>query len=373
VIPDHLRIQPGQQALSPAQEAEARRFADERIHAQLSTGPVDEQEAEACLCQAYQAAGLAPPQRIQWVDGPLQFAAVLAARRVQAIALASVAAGVSIREGIKAIVEDSIWESILASVQASIEASNGIRVWDDIAYRVGESVEFHVRDRLWGPRWESIEDGFSEAIVGMEIDSWECVGAYNDARWLAVPSYFAVYLAPNALHALGRFNELVSGYRLGQEEAVIVRRPRVLSRDEQGRLHSATGKCLEYRDGWGVYAWHGMRVPERVMLSPERLSREDFLSESNVEVRRVIQERMGSRFVSELGGVVLDSSPRGTLYEVKLPDDDPEGAARYVQVQDTSTARQYLLRVPPTIQAADEAVAWSFGLPVKDYHPADET
>ena len=82
---------------------------------------------------------------------------------------------------------------------------------------------------------------------------------------------------------------------------------------------------------------------------------------------------MGERFVPELGGVVIDRSPRGTLYEVALPEDDPEGVARYVQVQDASTERQYFLRVPPTIQTAAEAVAWSFGLSGEDYHPADET
>ena len=148
-----------------------------------------------------------------------------------------------------------------------------------------------------------------------------------------------VYLAPNDVHALACFNQMVSAYWLGQEVAVIVRRPRLLVRDEQGRLHSASGRCLEYHDGWGISAWHGVVVPERVILAPETLTREDFLSEQNVEVRRVIQERMGQRFVPELGGVVLDSGSRGILYEVALPMDDPERVARYVQVQDASTSR----------------------------------
>jgi hypothetical protein len=130
---------------------------------------------------------------------------------------------------------------------------------------------------------------------------------------------------------------------------------------------------VEYHDGWGWYAWHGVRVPERVILDPDRLTREDFLKESNVEVRRVIQERMGSRFVSELSGVVIDCGPRGTLYEVRLPADDPERVARYVQVQDASTSRLYILRVPPTVQTAAEAAAWSFQVSVEDYHPAQET
>jgi hypothetical protein len=57
---------------------------------------------------------------------------------------------------------------------------------------------------------------------------------------------------------------------------------------------------------------------------------------------------MGSRFVSEPGGQVIDTGARGTLYEVRLPEDDPERVARYVQVRDSSTSRQYVLRVPPT-------------------------
>jgi hypothetical protein len=101
--------------------------------------------------------------------------------------------------------------------------------------------------------------------------------------------------------------------------------------------------------------------------------RKDFLNEPNVEVRRVIQERMGGRFVRQLHGQVIESDPRGTLYEVRLPEDDSERVARYVQVQDASTERQYLLRVPPTLQTAAEAVAWSFQLTVEAYAPAQET
>ncbi len=200
----------------------------------------------------------------------------------------------------------------------------------------------------------------------------DSVVAYSDAPWLAFYSFFDVYQAPNALHALACFNQMVSGYWLGQETAIIVRRPRVLALDEQGRLHSASGMCMEYHDGWGFYAWHGVRVPENVILAPDSLTRNDFLNEENVEVRRVIQERMTQRFVPELGGSVIDTGPRGTLYEVPLPD-DPERAARYVQVQDASTARQYFLRVPPTIQTATAAVAWSFSLSVEEYNPIEET
>jgi hypothetical protein len=96
-----------------------------------------------------------------------------------------------------------------------------------------------------------------------------------------------------------------------------------------------------------LYVWHGIRVPEKAILRPEALTREDFLGAPNLEVRRVIQERMGGSFVRELGGVVIDAGPRGTLYEIPLPEDDPERIASYIQVQDASTPRQYLPRRAP--------------------------
>jgi hypothetical protein len=184
--------------------------------------------------------------------------------------------------------------------------------------------------------------------------------------------FFDEYIAPNEAMALARFNELVAGYWFGKEVALIVRRPRRIAFDEENRLHNATGPCVEYRDGWGFYAWHGVRVPEKVILAPETLTREDFLGEDNIEARRLIQERMGQRFVWELEGVFIDGAPGGVLYEVPLPG-DPEQVARYVHVHDASTLHQYYLRVPPTIQTVAEAIAWSFGMTVEEYHPAKET
>lgn len=375
----HLRLSPGQQRLTPEQGAEVRRFALERAQAHLSTEPVNEQEAEAFLRDAYQVAGLPPPTRIHWLDGPVQLVALFIPPNVwesiwyhvedsvldsvrhsiwdssQGSVLASVLASVwtNVEASIEARLRDSLRDSIRHLVRHSIEAG----VWTS----VGTHVEANVRDSVWTSVVASVGDVIRDSIR-----------AYYEAPRLAFYHFFDVYLTPNELHALAHFNELVSGYWLGKEVAVLVRRPHILSRDTAGRLHSATGKCLEYRDGWGFYAWHGIQVPEQVIMTPEALTREDFLNEPNVEMRRIIQERMGGRFVSELDGKVLDKGPRGTLYEVALPG-DPERIARYVRVQDASTPREYFLRVPPTVRTAAEAVAWSFRLSVEAYDPAHET
>lgn len=161
-----LRLHPGQEKLTPAQEPEARRFAQERIEAQLSTAPVDEPETEQLLRQAYVVAGLPPPRQIGWIDGPLHFVAQAPPRSVW----------------------DRIWRSTGASMEASV--------------------------------WNSMEAS---------------VGAYGVAPKLAAYRFFDEYSQPNDAHALAHFNERVSGYWLGQEQAIIVRRPRVLARDAARR------------------------------------------------------------------------------------------------------------------------------------------
>jgi len=367
----HLRLSPGQEMLTPAQVAEAVHFADERIRAQLSTEPVDEQVAEAWLRQAYEEAGLAPPQRIHWLDGPNQRDAVLAAY----------GAGISIRKNIGANIT-SVWDRLKGSIRSSMRD----RLKGSIRGRVWAGLRANVRARIRASVWDRVGASIGHSIWSLSFFSeistfttgWDMISAYEQASWLVFAHFFAVYLAPNEFGALARFNELVSEYWLGSEAALIVRRPRVLALDAVGRLHSASGRCIEYRDGQGGYAWHGVAVPKKIILAPEALTREDFLNELNTEVRRVIQERMGEQFMAKVGGVVLDSGHRGTLYEVVMPP-PPEPwmrwdrVAHYVQLQDASTERQYFLRVPPTIQTAAEAVAWSFQLTVEEYHPAHET
>lgn len=381
-----FKLVPGPASLAPEQEAEARRFAQERIEAHLSTEPVDEQEAEAYLRQAYEGANLAPPARFHWVDSPIQALETLMPPRLGGIQWEHLLDRVA--ASLWAGVRDSVKASVAANLRANVEV-NIVRVDPSIWGIAGIEREF-VGDNVLSRIGESIGAGVRANVANWAMDTagarvWDSVRdsvcAYHEASWLIFYRFFDVYLAPNKLHALACFNELVSGYWLGRKVALLVRRPRVLARDAQGRLHSATGKSVEYDDGWGFYTWHGVRVPEKVITHPEALTRRDFLNEPNVEVRRVIQERMGQRFVPECGRL-LDEGPRGRLYEVRLLDDDPEDTAwenanperraRYVEVQDASTPRQYFLRVPPWIKTAAQGVAWTFGMSAKDYQPSKE-
>src|SRR5581483_5675592 len=171
-----------------------------------------------------------------------------------------------------------------------------------------DQVRGQVRDQVWGQVWGQVRGQVWDQVRGQVNNS---VASYFEANWLAFYRFFHEVFEENTLIHLALFNEMVCGYRLEREEAWLVRKPVRLERDEQGRLHSGDGMCIQYAGGWGFYAWHGVRVPERIILQPGALTRQDWMSEENLEVRRAIQERLGTdRFVELVGGKCIDAGKR---------------------------------------------------------------
>lgn len=122
--------------------------------------------------------------------------------------------------------------------------------------------------------------------------------------------------------------------------------------------------------------WHGVSVPGRLILHPETLTSSEILAEENTERRRAMIERLGmNAFLEKANPEVLDcdEDPGGQrwLLKVNLKQDEP---LLCLQVQDPSTGREYLIRVPPTMRTCHQAAAWIAGFDnPKDYHPLVET
>jgi len=148
--------------------------------------------------------------------------------------------------------------------------------------------------------------------------------------------------------------------------------PTVVAQDQEGRLHAETGPAIGYSDGTAVWAWHGVQVPEDVIMHPENITVERVRDEANAEVRRVMLERFGQdRYIQELGLRPVHEDETGQLFRTEFKN-DPE-VLTMVRVVDTSTGRPYFLRVPPDMQTAKEAVAWTFDVPPQEYSPRAES
>lgn len=122
--------------------------------------------------------------------------------------------------------------------------------------------------------------------------------------------------------------------------------------------------------------WRGVTVNAQIAFFPETLRVVTVLNEVNSELRRVMIERIGfERFLSEANAKVLDrdTDPGGPreLLRVKLEGDEDLVC---VSVRCPSTARHYLIRVPPTMKTCRQAVAWTAGFDKpEDYDPVAET
>lgn len=122
--------------------------------------------------------------------------------------------------------------------------------------------------------------------------------------------------------------------------------------------------------------WHDVWITERIAFAPETISVEEILAEWNVELRRVLVERMGyETFLERCDAEVLDEDqdPGGQrqLLRVAIPGDEDLVA---LSVKCPSTSRSYMLRVPPAMKRCQQAAAWIAGFEnPDDYQPLMET
>jgi hypothetical protein len=163
-----------------------------------------------------------------------------------------------------------------------------------------------------------------------------------------------------------------------EQVAILTERPcrLAMARDEQGRLHHPTGPVVAYPDGWGIWAWHGVRVPRQVIERPDAITVSQIRTTRNLEVRRVLMERYGlDRYLRDADATLVQADEYGRLWRCELPDDWPLTMVEVVNAtaEPDGTYATYLLRVPPTAGTAKEAVAWTFGMAADDYHPAVQT
>jgi hypothetical protein len=81
------------------------------------------------------------------------------------------------------------------------------------------------------------------------------------------------------------------------------------------------------------------------------------------------------RYVVNGGGQPIHADESGTLYRCEWPREEPQLMVRVMNStpEPDGSFKHYVLRVPPTITTAREAIAWTFQMSGQDYHPSIET
>jgi hypothetical protein len=159
------------------------------------------------------------------------------------------------------------------------------------------------------------------------------------------------------------------------DSAFVCRKPTQLHVDAIGRLHNTQQPAITFADGLQVNALSGIRIPH-AYIPAHNLSVQMILDEQNVEVRFALIDAFGpQRFLYEYGGTLVDSSEYGELYRTSIfgAEDLMMVRVRNSTPEPDGSYKWYCLRVPPQMNSAREAIAWTFGLSEEQYAPKKET
>jgi hypothetical protein len=160
-------------------------------------------------------------------------------------------------------------------------------------------------------------------------------------------------------------------------ETVVVAAPSIAT--DGRRLHCADGPALAWRQT-KIYAWKGVVVPESVILQPPTFAADAVRAEQDERLQHALIDIYAHthghpRAMRDLGGIMLHEDETGRLWSVnprRRPLADQPGELRLVEVvngtaEPDGSRKIYWLRVPPDMQTAQQAVAWTYGLTPKEY------
>ena len=358
----------------------------------LSTEPADRQRAERAVADAYAAVSLRPPQTIVWTGSP--YAGILASHLLNAQLHGSAVTDrfwrlrrrltrqarrrtteMAWREIVQHLrpVEAQVWDGVGSVLETQLRVVNRpadewiTRVWDGLREQAGKVL----RDRDANDAW----DRFLRSMIAGSPPIPPCFGNL-DAAWLG-----QLDAAGRLVGGHDRLTGLVelarsSGWWWPTREAVVLtERPARLERDDDGSLHCENSPAIAYRDGWRLHAWHGVGVARWVIDRPEAVTLQMVVEQQDLPMRRVLLERYGfDRYVREVGSVI-QSDDWGTLWQAPLPQDEPVVMVQVLNAtpEPDGTFKDYFLRVPPWVNSARQAVAWTFGATEQSYAPQVQT
>ena len=376
--------------LTQKQERELVEFR-ERMWAQgTSCEPCNRAEAEAAISDAYREIGRKPPIFF-WMSSPMTCA--LGLHVLQRLAehqprLAGLGDGLG--DGLR----DGLWDGLGAGLRAGLGV--GLRdglgdgLWDGLGAGLGDGLGDGLRDRLgagWGAGlWAGLGDGLGD----LAYTYW---WGQMDTYWLAYYRFgsdLGCAQKADLLRRLSIMERIAAscGFWYPRDGVCLVS-DRFLSvkwdesRNRAGlpfRLHNADGPAVQFRDQWGLFYWHGYRIPDDhswIITDKARITADAIMSEPNAELRRVMCEVTEFEPIRTIGKVISEDAD-GNGHPRRLLTANIKGdEIRIVEVQNGSlepdgSRRKFLLGAMPGA-TPHQVIAASYGINPELYVEAVRT
>jgi len=338
-----------------------------------STEPADREAAEQGVRLAYRAAGLSPPARLVWCDGP--------------VAMSRRAARISREDGANVRFELIDWphwraaaqvrrrlpRRLLKDVEAVVNSADTLvaAMADAVTHAATlEPVALLTRLRRGEPLSLS---GVMLALSGREGFAYAAVGPH-DLSWLSAYEYLRGVLGlkaeTEALLGLWQVAANAGWLQPHAHTCFLAERPQLLRADANERLHHADGPALSFADGFAAFVWRGVEIPRELIEHPDRITLAAIDAATNVEVRRCMIEIMTpKRYVAQGGAVRFAEDDAGILWRKTWLASDAWAAVEVINAtpEPDGSRKHYFLQVPANLRTAREAVAWTYGIAPERY------
>ena len=354
--------------LTSDQEIALRTTYDEWLAIGRSTTPIDQDGARHVFTDLYARIGEPAPATL-FFSSPLMCILAFAAIKHAAKALGTAAPPPS-SDGVLA--EPQLWTQLETQLGTQLETQLGTQLRTQLGTQLRTQLGTQLGTQLWTQLEPQLEPQLGTQLrtqlePQLEPQLRTQLGTYMVGdQWCAWKVFYdfcrriGVRYAGDAGAVLDLWmTEARTCHWWWPYKGLVLasERPLTVQVDGDGRLHCEDGLALGYRDGWGVYALHGVRVPDWLVLTPVAdLDPRRLLREANVEVRREFVRKVGiERVCAALGSQTVDTRGDYALVLLDLQD----GRRRpYLKMKNPSIGVYHLEGVHPDCATVQQALNW---------------
>jgi hypothetical protein len=191
----------------------------------------------------------------------------------------------------------------------------------------------------------------------------------HDAGWLSFYDFFSEVCGlkdqTKQLHGLNLIAKNAGWFLPHQNICWISERHNRCLLDERNRLHSETGMAVQYPDGWGIYALHGIQFAEELYwkIAKRTITSKEALGIQSADQRAVaLQYLGGEKLMADFGGKVIAQDEYGELIELSGLPDTNNRPYKYLKALNPENNTYVWLRTHPDCKTPAEAEARSYRL-----------
>ena len=359
----------------------------------LKTGDADWDTFNKYMPVCYEKAGFKYPKRIIRVSSPIVggLASSIAEKMLRAKRDSAVGGAVSgaVDSAVGGAVSGAVSGAVGGAVHDAVSGAVDSAVGGAVRVAVDSAVGGAVHDAVGGAVRVAVDSAVDSAVGGavdsakLEWHYW-LGGQFWVGGWWGSPSYVSFFTDVCGLELNEDIAERAEAYRkicesvnyiwANRDFVMVCDRPKTIQRDSVGRLHSLTGKAIEYKDGWGLYMIHGIRFAEQewIDFTSGKMTAIEIMCEKNQDKKRamilaygnekVIKELKANKLAEEIDSC---GNPM-RIWEITRKEDEP---LLFYEGTCPSKKEIVYLRIPPTLKDKRpiEAKCWTFKRCWEDY------